>query len=380
MKITCSVKIFNEAIGIAERNTSKNQSLPILQSIFIKADEKENILSIRATNLENALEIFIPAKIDQGGSIAVSGKILNSFLSHINDKTITLQNKQNNLFIKTSQIETTLRGYEQEDFPLFPSIESLFSFSISPNELFTHLRRVLIAMSSSDIKPELSSISWYIFKNTLKLASTDSFRLCESSLVSKSLNTSSVILFLLPGSAAREILRLIEHSSHESIISLSGDKEIKIFGNKNQIIFQNKTIRFISRLTEGIFPEYEQIIPKKFITEVIIKQSSLLNQLKLASVFIGRLNEIQLLINPSKKNITLKAANSDIGEHESSLEASIQGEQVKAKFNWRYLIDGVQQIDSEYIVLGMNGEQSPLLIKGKGDTSYFYLAMPMRGI
>src|SRR3989344_4816856 len=128
MKITCSVKIFNEAISIAERNTSKNQSLPILQSIFIKADEKENILSIRATNLENALEIFIPAKIDQGGSIAVSGKILNSFLSHINDKTITLQNKQNNLFIKTSQIETTLRGYEQEDFPLFPSIESLCSF------------------------------------------------------------------------------------------------------------------------------------------------------------------------------------------------------------------------------------------------------------
>ena len=87
-----------------------------------------------------------------------------------------------------------------------------------------------------------------------------------------------------------------------------------------------------------------------------------------------------MIINPSKKNITLKAANSDIGEHESSLEASIQGEQVKAKFNWRYLIDGVQQIDSEYIVLGMNGEQSPLLIKGKGDTSYFYLAMPMRGI
>lgn len=368
MKITCSTKIFKEAIGIAERNTAKNQSLPILQSIFIEA--KGNILLIRSTNLENALEVSIPTKIEQEGNIAVSGKILNSFLSHIMDEHITLQNKQNNLFIKTSQTETTLLGYAQEDFPLFPSIESLFSFSISTDELCTHLRRVLIAISSSDIKPELASVSWYVFKNTLKLASTDSFRLSESSLVSKLINTSSVISFLLPSAAAHEIFRLIENTS----------EEIKIFGNKNQIVFQNKNIRFISRLTEGMFPEYEQIIPKTFLTEVVVKQNSFLQQLKLVSIFIGRLNDIQILISTSKKNITLKSTNSNIGEHSSSVEASVQGEDVTAKFNWRYLIDGVQQIDAEYIVLGMNGEQSPLLLKGKGDTSYFYIAMPMRGI
>ena len=380
MKVTCVAKLFKEAIIIAERNTSKNQSLQILQSIFIEA--KGSSLSIRATNLENAIEVFLPAKIEQVGSIAVSGKILNSFLSHIIDDYITLQNKQNNLFIKTSQTETTLRGYIQDDFPLFPSIESLFSFSISPKELGMCLRRVIVAVSSSDIKPELFSVYWYIFKNTLKLAATDSFRLSESSFVSKLINTNtnSVISFLLPSAPAHEILRLIENISYESAPSLGNEKEIKIFGNNNQIVFQNKTIQFISRLTEGIFPEYEQIIPKTFITEAVVKQNSFLQQLKLASVFVGRLNDIQLLINSPKKSITLNATNSDIGEHSSSLEASIQGETVKAKFNWRYLIDGVQQIDTEYIVLGMNGEQSPLLLKGKGDTSYLYIAMPMKGI
>lgn len=378
MKITCVAKLFKEAVIIAERNTSKNQSLPILQSIYIEA--KGSILFIRATNLENALEISLPAKIDQGGSIAISGKILNSFLSHIEDDYITLQNKQNNLFIKTSKTETTLQGYTQEDFPLFPSIESLFSFILSPQELSVHLRRVLIAVSSSNIKPELSSVSWYVFKNKLKLAATDSFRLSESSLISKILNTSSVISFLLPSSASYEVLRLVESSSHESTPSFGIEKEIKIFGNKNQIVFQNKTIRFISRLTEGIFPDYEQIIPKTLLTEVVIKQNSFLQQLKMASVFIGRLNDIQLIMDTSKKNITLKAINSDVGEHSSFLEASMQGDGVTAKFNWRYLIDGVQQIDTEYIILGMNNEQSPLLIKGKGDASYFYLVMPMRGV
>ena len=378
MKVVCEAKIFKEAIGIAEHNTSKNQSLPILQSIYLEA--KGNILFIRATNLENALEISLPAKVDHHGSIAVSGKILNSFLSHIHDSHVTLQNKQNNLFIKTSQTETTLRGYAQEDFPLFPSIESLFSFILSSQEFNIHLRRVLIAVSSSDIKPELASVSWYAFKNKLKLAATDSFRLSESSLVSKSLNVSSVLSFLLPSLASYEILRLVENSSRESLVSFGDEKEIKIFGNKNQIVFQNKTIRFISRLTEGIFPDYEQIIPKSFLTEVVVKQDSFLQQLKLASVFMGRLNDIQLIVDSSKKNITLKAINSDVGEHISSLDASIQGEDVTAKFNWRYLIDGVQQINTEYIVLGMNNEQSPLLLKGKGDTSYFYLAMPMRGI
>ena len=256
MKVTCVAKLFKEAIIIAERNTSKNQSLQILQSIFIEA--KGSSLSIRATNLENAIEVFLPAKIEQVGSIAVSGKILNSFLSHIIDDYITLQNKQNNLFIKTSQTETTLRGYIQDDFPLFPSIESLFSFSISPKELGMCLRRVIVAVSSSDIKPELFSVYWYIFKNTLKLAATDSFRLSESSFVSKLINTNanSVISFLLPSASAHEILRLIENVSYESAPSLGNEKEIKIFGNKNQIVFQNKTIQFISRLTEGIFPEY----------------------------------------------------------------------------------------------------------------------------
>ena len=91
MKVVCEAKIFKEAIVIAERNTSKNKSLPILQSIYIET--KGSILFIRATNLENALEISLPAKIDQNGSIAVSGKILNSFLSNIHDDYITLQNK-----------------------------------------------------------------------------------------------------------------------------------------------------------------------------------------------------------------------------------------------------------------------------------------------
>ena len=377
MKLTCVGKYLKDAIVVAERNTSKNQTLPVLNSVFLEA--KNNDLTIRATNLETAVEIKIPCKVELAGITVISGKILSAFLSQISDETIQLQNQKNNLFIKTKKTQTTLRGYGADDFPLFPSIESIFSFSLPSQELRQGLEHVSIAASNSDIKPELSSICFKILKNTLKLAATDSFRLAEKTILFQKLNTEKSITLLVPGGSVLELLRLLDLPK-ESIVSLGDEKEVSIVSNKNQIIFQNSRIRFISRLTEGSFPDYEQIIPKNFKAEALIKQKDLINQIKLASVFVGRLQDIILILQPKNKKLLFQVSNPDIGEHESELEISVNGEENSAKFNWKYLFDGINHVSTEYVVLGFNGDQSPLMIKGKGDTSYYYLAMPMRGM
>ncbi len=378
MKITCVSKYLKEAVLIADRNTSKNQTLQILNSLLLQT--KNNELIIRSTNLETAIEITIPCKVEVQGTMVISGKVLSGFLSHISDENILLQNQKNNLFIKTKSTQTTLRGFSSEDFPLFPTVDQIFSCSLLVHELSESLGNVTIAASTSDIKPELASVCFKIFKNTLKLAATDSFRLAERSIVSKKLNSESSISFLIPNHSVQELLRLFDNTKNESFSSLGEDKEVEIISNKNQIVFQNKSIRFISRLTEGSFPEYEQIIPKSFKTEVILKKSDMMHHIKLASVFVSRLNDISITFDPKKKKLLFNAANPDVGEHNSELDVSMQGEEMTAKFNWRYLLDGIIQVPNDYIVLSFNGEQSPLMIKGKGDNSYLYLAMPMRGI
>jgi len=367
MKISCILENLKNAVALAERSSAKNQSLPVLNSIYLNGENGK--VTLRSTNLETALEINLPAKIEESGSIVVSAKVLNSFLSNIKGDKVILQNQKDNLLVKTDNSKTVLRGYPKDEFPLFPKVDKGVSFSLSPEELINIIESVAPAASLSDIKPELSSLFFRLFKNTLKVAATDSFRLAEKTIMSKNFNSDSSVSILVPSRAAEEIARIFKN-----------DQYLTISFNKNQISIESDSTKFITRLVEGVFPDYEQIIPKSFDTEAIVKKEEILHQLKLSSVFTGRLNDISFFINPKEGKILLSVSNPDIGEHSSSLDAKIQGEEVELKFNWRYLMDGISCVNSEYVVLSLNNNQSPMLIKGKGDAAFLYLAMPMKGV
>ncbi len=372
MKFICLTRIIKEVVNIAERNTAKNQTLPVLNSILLIAEN--NKIKIRATNLETAIEVYIPCKVESVGSVVVPAKSISSFLSNITDEQVTFQDQKGNLLVKTSKTQTIIKGYQSEDFPLFPKIESNTNITLSSTDLKNSLSSVVIASSISDIKPELASVCIKIFKNNIKFIATDSFRLAEKTIVLKNMSNDTLTSILVPQKSILEILRIIDKP-------VSGKEEnIKIGFNKNQFIVTDEHVCFISRLTEGVFPDYEQIIPKNFKTEAVAKSAEMINHIKLSSVFVGRLNDLTLKFNSQKKSINFYASNPDIGEHTSEMEVAIQGEDTSAKYNWKYLFDGISQIKSEYAVFNVSGDQTPLLIKGKGDMSYVYLVMPMRGL
>lgn len=368
MKINCLLENIKSAVVLAERTTSKNQTLPILSSIFIGA-EKDKI-KIRSTNLETALEIDVSGKIQEAGSVIIPAKALSLFLSNISGDQVLMESKKNNFYIKTKTTETTIRGYPPEDFPIFPKTESTDKFKVFGVEIKDAISSVILAASVSDIKPELASVFFNIFKNTIKIAATDSFRLAEKIITSKNFYSEKQISFLIPQKTISEIARLLD--------KYAGEVEFGL--NKNQITILLPGAKFISRLTEGNFPDYDQIIPKTFKTTAVAKKSDFLANIKLASIFTGRLNDLTISFRPEKKSIFISTSNSESGEHSSFIDASIQGEETTMKFNWKYLLDGASEINNEYISFQLNNDQSPLFMKGKGDNSYFYLAMPMRGV
>ena len=367
MKIQCLNQNLKSIIQIAERNTSKSQVLPVLNSVFIEAGDGK--IKIRATNLETAIEISLSGKILEPGSIVIPSKPLGAFISNISEDQIILQSHKNNLFIKTTKTKTTIQGYPPEDFPIFPKIETIHSFNLPAPELKQSISSVIVAASLSDIKPELSSLFFNVFKNNVKIAATDSFRLAEKTITSKNIYSTEQISFLVPQKSAQEAIKLLEK-----------DEDVEVGVGKNQFFLKTPSIKFLSRLTEGKFPEYDQIIPKNFKTTSLAKKTDIVSHIKISSVFVGKLNDIGLVFDPVKKNILLSTTQQDIGEHSSEVESDIQGEEVSAKFNWRYLLDGVSQINQEYILFHLNNNQTPLLIKGKGDSGYVYIVMPMRGI
>src|SRR3989344_3954617 len=150
MKIICNTKELKEAVSAAERNTSKNQTLQVLGSLFLETNG-QNKLKIKATNLEIAIEIIIPAKVETQGSLVLPAKNLSTFISNISEENLIIQNQNNNVFIKTQSTETVLKGLNSEDFPLFPKIGEVDFISFIGNDFKKSLSEEVIASSLSDI-------------------------------------------------------------------------------------------------------------------------------------------------------------------------------------------------------------------------------------
>ena len=368
MKLKCLTYHLKEALSLTEKISGKNITLPILNSVLISTKKKE--LKIIVTNLEVGIEIKIPAKIEKEGENAVPSKLLYNFLSNLpSNENIELETFQNNLTISSSNTSTVIKGYSVEDFPLLPTIkEKEDFFSLPVKDFLLGLNSVYYACSLTEMKPEIASVFINSQKNTpLTFVATDSFRLARKNIPYTFTDFSPL---LIPYRNVIEIMRIFENES--------GD--IRLIPNKNQLFLFSERIKLISRLTEGNFPDYEEIIPKTFLTDVTIDKVLFNNSLKTASIFSGKLNEVKLEVMPDKKTAKLQASHSDLGENITNIPIETSGEKLKITFNHRYLTDGLKYVPSDKILLRFNGENKPILITGIKDNSFYYLVMPMKDI
>ena len=158
----------------------------------------------------------------------------------------------------------------------------------------------------------------------------------------------------------------------------SDDEPIKLFIDDNQILFKNNNLEIISRLIDGEYPDYEQIIPKSIETELIINKEHFINAVRLVSTFSGKNNDINLALK-NNKIMEVYLANQMLGENNYMIPTKTDGKDFEdIAFNWRYLIDGLKVIDSENIIFGVNGNNRPAVIKSAEDTSHFYILMPIK--
>ena len=364
MKLICFKKDLKEAVSICDKISGKNLNLPILSNILLDADGKD--LKLISTNLELGVEIIIPAKIENKGKITIPSNIFNSFLSNISGSDqINMEIQNNNLIISTNNNSTLIKSQPIDDFPSLPKLKSDDKFSIPIVDFISGLKMVFYSCSLSTIKPEISSVYLYSNKtNMITFTATDSFRSAE-----KKFNYFFPELgpILIPFKTVVEIIRIFEGK----------EGMVDILFNKNQINIIKENIIFISRIIDGIFPDYNQIIPKKFTTDVIINKEFFINSLKTSGVFSGKLNELNMVVNSEDGFLTIKTSNNELGENISKIPAKITGESVKITFNHKYIYDCLPNINSEEIILRFSGEGKPLLITGAQDNTFQYLVMPM---
>jgi len=363
MKLECSAEKLKNSILQVERITGKNLTLPVLSSVLITAQGKS--LKLRATNLSLGIEIEIPAKIEKEGVVAISGSVLaNTFSNIVQNENIYLESIDGNLLIKTKKSQIKLKGGPCEDFPTIPKVEG-DSFEVETKKIIDGIKSVYYSASVSDIKQEISSVYLYSNEENLVFVSTDSFRLAEKKVKVK--NTPNITGILIPFKNIPEILRVLGEV----------DDVTKVFFNKNQISFSLNNIYLTSRIIDGVFPDYRQIIPKEFKTEITVLKQDLLNALKLSNIFSDKFNQLNLSIDIKNKLCELSSSNFDVGENKTNLDAALKGEDMTLGFNYKYFLDCFTSITTDSLSIKCVDVGRPMVISPVSDTSFTYLIMPM---
>lgn len=365
MNFECLKEKLEEAVSSAGRASSKNTSLPVLEGIYLSAEK--NRVVVRGTNLEVGVEIIIPARVSEQGTVVVHADVLGRFLNTLPlDKKINIEKKKNLLSVDAGSVNTLINTLSSEDFPALPQLEKQTPITLDPKNFLDGLKNVWYGASPSSMKPELSSVLILNNGGTFVFAATDSFRLAEKKIFG--IKTDAFNEVLIPHKNIPEILRFFEETIH-------GRVEMRVA--ESQISFSTKDRYLTTRTIDGNFPDYKQIIPKEFTTEVVILKRDLLDALKTTNIFANKFNQIYFSIDPAKKMFSIKTQNSDVGESQYDLKAALQGEGIEISFNFRYVTDCFQSIPQDSVTLKLSGVGKPMIISGVGDDSFTYLVMPM---
>src|SRR3989344_6431109 len=350
MKATTTLERLRDVVARAEKVTGKNLSLPVLRCVLFVVGDKE--IRIRATNLDIGVEFRVPAKVEGEGVIAVPGDVVSTYLAaQTTDRPVEIKEANGNLAITCGTTRVTVKALPHDDFPILPSVSDGTTLTFDAADITRGLRSVWYSASLSSVKPELQSVFIHQHDGAIVFVATDSFRLAEKRVHDKKTNQFRDIL--LPIKGVPEIVRTTETIS-ERITVIIGQNQISFSGGDNYIT---------SRLMDGTFPDYRQIIPKGFLTEIVVLKQDLLQALKTVNIFSTTFNQITLSAILAKKRFSIESSNADVGEGGVVVPAALSGEEITINFNQRYLADCLQSITSDSVSLLLNGAGKPMVVR-----------------
>ncbi len=367
MKLECVKLNLKDALLTAERFTAKQATLPVLRYVLVIANNTS--LRLRATNLDLGFEIELPARVEREGVLAIPADTLGAFLNNLpNERNVTLEQIGDHLTITGEKYSTLIKGFGYEDFPTLPFLEKGTHVTLPIKTLINAFKSTQYAAAVTDIKPEFASVLFTIENNILYFVATDSSRLAEKKVPLKVVPDEDIRV-LIPSKNVTEISRALDGI----------DDEVVIYFSRTQLTFITSNLKLTTRLVDGIFPDYNQIIPKTFSTEAVLMKHDLVERLKITSIFSGKLQQVRVKIYPQDGAFEVEAKNDEIGETSQQIEAVLSGDPVEYLLNARYLNDVLSAINTDSIVFKCAGPGRPIIIEGVNDGSFRYLLMPMRG-
>lgn len=365
MELTVTQENLARSLTSVSRVASTKTQLPILNNILLRTDG--NRLLVAATNLEIASSYYIGAKIATHGSITVPARLVTEFISTLPKDTVELKVKGNQLIITSGRYTSTINGVIADEFPELPTIDesSSIQYSITADDFKQAVGQTIIAASSDVTRPILTGVYWHSHEGSLYLVATDGYRLAERRLV----ETKSEVAAIIPTQTLQEVLRIITDSA----------EEVEVLFDETQVRFRIQEAEIVSRLIDGNFPNYRNLIPEKMSTIGIIKKEDFVRVTKIAGLFARESGGgVTLTLDSEKKTISIHSIASELGENTSEAEAEINNDGA-ITLNARYLSDALAAVEGEVVEFSFNGKLSASLLRTQSkDPNYLHIIMPLK--
>lgn len=362
MKFSCLQENLKNHLNIAQNIIGKNLTLPILNNVLLETEGGR--LRIASTNLEIGLKTWTPGKTERTGAITCPAKILAGFVNNLPNKKIELEAKNNMLTVKCENYRANIKGLPADDFPIIPKIKEEPILEISTHILRESLAQVVGMASLSESRPEITGVLFRFEKNDLRLVATDSFRLAEK-VIFKTGKKNPDQSLIIPQRTAQELIRILAERSDM----------VKMQLGSNQVLFDSGDTQLISRLIDGQYPDYQQIIPTSFATQAVLDKDEFVNLIRIAGLFSSKINDIKLVLQNNK--IEVFSQDQDLGENKAHMAAELKGKGLEVVFNYRYLLEGLANINAKQVFFGLNSVSSAGVFKPVGEDAYTFLVMPI---
>ena len=351
----------------------KRNTMPALSNILLET--KQDGVELVATDLEIGIRGHYKAEVLEPGSVSVSARKLFEILREMPDSEITFTTQENNwVQIQAGKIQFKIVGLAASEFPALPTVEREGRVAISGSGLAALIRKTLFAVGDNDARYILNGLLITLLstdkKVTMRLVGTDGHRLAvaESELSQDAVSEiPKEIRAIIPRKAAQEMRRLLEEEAGEPLLGFT----------KNLVTFQRSSVFLTSRVMEGTYPNYQQVIPKDNSKKATVERTALEAALRRVAVLSrDKTNAVRITLDSGM--LELYTSNPDLGEATEELPVQYRGESLTTGFNARYLLDALAAMESETVHLEMKTALSPCVLRPEGDPGFLCVVMPMK--
>ncbi|GAC1484266.1 MAG: DNA polymerase III subunit beta [Candidatus Dormibacteria bacterium] len=368
MKVTVAAGSLGQGLHVVSRAVSSRTTLPILNNVLMQTSDQG--LQLTATNLEIGIRQLIPAEVQEEGGITVPARLLTDFVSsHPNEPlAMALDKKTQSLSLRSARFDASIRGIDPADFPPVPSGGEGRKVKIDQGDLHDAIEQTVIAASTDEGRPVLTGVYVQLNGGKATFAATDGHRLAVKTLpvTEDGGETDNMVI---PARALTELSRILKVGG-EAI-------DLTVGPQKNQVYFKTGDVELMSRLIEGTYPNYQQVIPAQSTTTIVAKTQDLLFTTRMVSLFSkDAANVIKFKTEGGK--LTLTANTSEVGQNVADVEAKIEGQDLQVAFNSKYLLDVLAILGTEEVQLGFTGPLNPGIVRPVGKDDYLYIIMPVR--